>query len=644
MVEAVDELGTLLRCGVPSPQPEVGPFARDAFPEGLDTIRLNTSEDCTLRCTYCYTGRPGTSVRRTSGRMEGSRIRQAIDFFVEHLIDEAPEYTIGFGLTGEPLLRLDDFDLIQNYAEKRGLERGRRIRCIIGSTNGTLLSDEVHDHLTALSPVREWPAISFDGPEWIHDAMRCFPDGSGSYGYIESRVKRWLAKDNASASATLTGTHPYVTDIFLHLFELGFRSILIKPVRTRPGRDFAIDARSIARVKEEYTRFVHFLLEQPPSDLLCYLSALSDRDFFGRFLIRLLLGTRILYRCPAGKTDVSVDAEGDIYPCDSFIGIEEFRLGNVCTRMDEDKRRGFLALRVDEKHTCTSCWARYLCGGGCYYSGWLATGRMDTPDSIKCDLIRHLITVGMFLLSEVRARDADLLNAYISGLAALPPPSAPPIADCLYTEHAISSDERAKGWRRARAFRLDDRSQFRGPKIWRGRKDLSATVRSAWDRTRFYLMAEVVDDVFCPPPTITRIDQGDSVQFALALEQKRVGGHRQPHDMYEYVIGIVHDRPLCIRLTAPLGEPTGIVRDPDLSIVRNKRRTIYRMAIPWSDMPALRPEPGRTYRFTLAVNERDDPRQSRAWMEWTPGLVVERDPGCFGRLRLVSKREGREES
>lgn len=568
--------------------------------------------------------------------MSASLIRQTVDFFAEHLIDGATDYTIGFGLTGEPLLSLDDFDLIRACAEKRSLEGGRRIRCIVGSTNGMLLSDEVHDRLSAADPVRDWPVISLDGPARIHDAMRPLPDGSGSYARIEPRVKRWLARDNASASATLTGFYPYVTDIFRHLFELGFRSIPIKPVRVSPDTPFAVNAPNLGRVKEEYSRFARFLLEQDTADLLCYLPALSERDFLGRFLMRLARGGRILYRCPAGKTDVSVGPGGAIYPCDSFVGIDQFRLGDVHTGIDENRRQEFLALRVDEKRTCRSCWARHLCGGGCYYSAWLATGRIDAPDPSTCALVRHLIAIGMSLLSELRARDPEVLNAYTSGLVHLPPSIAPPTAACPHRMHSTRLDEKTDNTETSSGtIRLDRRDQCRGPKIWRGPSDLSATIRSTWDQERFHLIAEIEDDIHCPPPTIPRIDGGDSLQFALAPEDPESERHRGTLDMYEYILGLIDNRPICIRLTAPVGEPTGIVPNPDLSILRDRTQTTYRVAIPWSDMPALRPGPGKPYRFALVVNERDDPRQSRAWMEWTPGLVVERNPACFGKLHLV---------
>jgi len=263
---------------------------------------------------------------------------------------------------------------------------------------------------------------------------------------------------------------------------------------------------------------------------------------------------------------------------------------------------------------------------------------MDTPDPVTCDLVRHLITIVQFLLSELQARHPEVLNACISGWTPLPPPSRPPTVDCPQGRHDLVSAGAVRHAKGPHTIQLHHRAQCRGPKIWRGRKDLSATVRSTWTQERIHLTAEVVADVHCPPPSIPQIDQGDSFQFALTPEETDMRERRAAHNMYEYILGLVDDRPICIRSTAPIGEPTGIVPNPDLSIRRNRNRTIYRIAIPWSDIPALNPEPGRTYRFALAVNERDNLRQSRAWMEWSPGLVVERDPACFGTLRLIREK------
>lgn len=47
---------------------------------------------------------------------------------------------------------------------------------------------------------------------------------------------------------------------------------------------------------------------------------------------------------------------GNIYPCDSFVGNEEFRIGNIHTGINEDIKRKFEKKTIYERPKCKSCW------------------------------------------------------------------------------------------------------------------------------------------------------------------------------------------------------------------------------------------------------------------------------------------------
>ncbi len=602
--EALEELRQLMKMGL---------FRRTSFspPEEfvLKTVRLAIAPECNLMCRYCYTGRSS----RKDRRMSVQQALKVVDFFVD---GGTSPLTFSFGLTGEPLLALDLFKAVKEHVDLRSRETGRKLSCFIPNTNATLLTQDVARELSAvLRGNLSSLVISIDGPRHIHDAARCFPKGEGSYERIEPLVREHVSRWPAVASAVLTGERPYVTEIFLHLFELGFRSIHIKPVRIDPRSPLAITRRNIDKVKGEYSKFVRFLLSQDDLHLLYYLSAIYKTDFFGRFFLRLLTGAKLLYRCPAAKEEVAVDTKGDIYPCDSFIGIKEFKLGNVFDGgIDKGKQRRFILLHVDRKPVCSSCWARYLCGGGCYHSAWLATGRIETPDPVKCQLVRHLIEQGMVLLAEISQRNPKILRALLSKYRFRSPQGASPSAVCKFTpESPFPNPSR---WEGATPIRLCREDQFRGPKLWGGEEDLSGEIRTLWDDRCFYIRADVRDDIFLPPASLGRLSDGDSFQFAL-------GSH-------EYGLALISGNPILARTAAPPEVPLGEVRNSQVSIVRRGDITIYQAAVPWEE---LRFEPtSETCSFNVVLNERDHPFQSRAWMEWAPGMVVEKDPSLFGRL------------
>ena len=73
--------------------------------------------------------------------------------------------------------------------------------------------------------------------------------------------------------------------------------------------------------------------------------------------------------CGAGKTMVSVSADGGVYPC-HMLQVPEFRIGNILhdplVKIAESYvHQEFLDLTVESVEECSSCTYAYLCGGGC---------------------------------------------------------------------------------------------------------------------------------------------------------------------------------------------------------------------------------------------------------------------------------------
>jgi uncharacterized protein len=93
-------------------------------------------------------------------------------------------------------------------------------------------------------------------------------------------------------------------------------------------------------------------------------------------------GTHRPYPCGAGAGYFGVSAEGGLYACHRFVEDEGGRLGDVASGPDRAAQRGWLTDRhVHRQEPCRTCWARYLCGGGCHHE----VMRRGRP---ACDYIR----------------------------------------------------------------------------------------------------------------------------------------------------------------------------------------------------------------------------------------------------------------
>jgi uncharacterized protein len=93
-------------------------------------------------------------------------------------------------------------------------------------------------------------------------------------------------------------------------------------------------------------------------------------------------GTHRPYPCGAGAGYFGVSAEGALSACHRFVDDPVGAMGSVAAGIDRSAQRRWLETRfVDRQEPCRSCWARYLCGGGCHHEV-IHRGRP------ACDLIR----------------------------------------------------------------------------------------------------------------------------------------------------------------------------------------------------------------------------------------------------------------
>jgi uncharacterized protein len=100
--------------------------------------------------------------------------------------------------------------------------------------------------------------------------------------------------------------------------------------------------------------------------------------------------------CSGGREFITITADGDVYPCHMFIGVDEFKMGNV---HDEDFpgekfskiREMFYKINVNTSYYCNSCWARFICGGECNWQSYLFYKDLSRPTEQRCLKMKLLI-------------------------------------------------------------------------------------------------------------------------------------------------------------------------------------------------------------------------------------------------------------
>ena len=127
-------------------------------------ITLHISNDCNLRCKYCFGG--GGSYNQERNLMTEQTAIEFVDFCVEQF--ERVEKIVFFG--GEPMLNLKGMEIVCNrfkyYKEEGKIDILPNFVII---TNGTILTDRmlafIKRNISAMT-------ISIDGPKEINDIQR----------------------------------------------------------------------------------------------------------------------------------------------------------------------------------------------------------------------------------------------------------------------------------------------------------------------------------------------------------------------------------------------------------------------------------------------------------------------------------------
>lgn len=158
----------------------------------MEQIVLNVTEDCNLRCKYCFLSEIYEHTRnRTDSMMQETVAFQALDYFFQKMKTIA-EYNPGkmcaitfYG--GEPLL---NFSLIKKCIEYT--KKNCPVPFIFNlTTNGILLKGEIADYLVGQGV---FIAVSFDGTKENHDRNRVVSKLSGSYDIIYENLKTFMQK------------------------------------------------------------------------------------------------------------------------------------------------------------------------------------------------------------------------------------------------------------------------------------------------------------------------------------------------------------------------------------------------------------------------------------------------------------------
>lgn len=357
-------------------------------PTVVKALCLHIAHACNLSCKYCF-AEEGLYHGKKAELMPYEVGKQALDFLVANSGNRRNLEVDFFG--GEPLLNFDVVKQLVAYGRELEKNHDKHFRFTL-TTNGVLLNDEIMEFAN-----REMDnvVLSIDGRKEIHDMMRPFQRGDGSYDIILPKFQKFAesrGQQKYYARGTFTHNNLDFSKDVLHLADLGFKQISVEPVVAQATDDYALREEDLPKLFEEYDKLAAEMVKRHG----------TDKDFtFFHFMIDLEGGPCVYKRlsgCGSGTEYMAVTPSGELYPCHQFVGTEGFKMGDVWTGItNTEMQTQFKGCNVYSRPACKDCFAKFYCSGGCAANAYNFTGDIRGNYALGCELQKKRIECAIMI-------------------------------------------------------------------------------------------------------------------------------------------------------------------------------------------------------------------------------------------------------
>lgn len=320
----------------------------------LQNLCLVLSQDCNMRCIYCYEN--GGSFNKTRKIMDCSTIKKIVDWWISKIPQEISLVRVEF-YGGEPLLNISGFMYAIEYINEKMKQLNKKVRYFV-ITNGTLINGEI---LEVLKINKVTVTLSIDGDRESQNVNRRLLGNQDSYDIVIQNLHRLLDL-NVRVLARITMTQGNVKRLFnsvVSLWEAGIDEVDCIAVLTNSEK---------LRIREDDLIELRKTCEMIQKKMVDNLITKKEK-FFGNYLriIGSLYDNWDKFYPMCGYYSykkIYCTPDEELYNCEKLIGFNSECLGTVdeieCIQLKE---------RITS-HTyskkCAECVMRRVCGGYCY--------------------------------------------------------------------------------------------------------------------------------------------------------------------------------------------------------------------------------------------------------------------------------------
>lgn len=310
----------------------------------ISAAYLHLTDKCNLHCIGCYSNVPNRNNQE-------SLDTESIKSILKKLGDNKVKTLVFSG--GEPFLRPDLVEILK-YARKRA-----HIRKIILATNGTIIQEKV---LRKIKRYTTYVSVSVDG----FDDNKCdYIRDKGTFSkvchFIETAEK---LRVRISLLPTIHKENYRDLDFYSqfatkHHLPISFSLLTCNSFETSIAEYVISDA----ELSEVLGQNENTMFEDVPVNL---------KDYYFK------------ESCGAGRTMISIDAHGKVYPC-HMLQNDMFLMGDILSEsltdiMNRAEDMPIVNKGVNTNEGCPECIFKYFCGGGCKARAFYSNGEYYNKD------------------------------------------------------------------------------------------------------------------------------------------------------------------------------------------------------------------------------------------------------------------------
>lgn len=355
---------------------------------------LYLTENCNLKCNYCYEGND-----KRSKTLNNQDLEKAISFIVQNN-PQNENINLTF-LGGEPLLNKDAIYLCMDIINHKWSQSKELFKFHI-TTNGILLDKEI---IKLFKRNNVDVSISIDGDKRTHNLNRRSKNGTDVYeDIIENMhlmqemgldffVRMTVTENNA---ALLSANLQYFYNMGIRKFHIGIDNM---GEWTHEGLNI---------LDEQMEKMDYFYLEILGREEGAVLN-LHD------YKIGTFVAKTIPQYCSGGSIGhLVINSSGELFPCGYVVNNDIWNLGTIETGLDRSKFLQSARNHVVSKSTCHECDIAFTCSGAkCGFCNYVKTGKLNVHSVQTCKRERILFKHNLYVFREMYRRKDKRLMRYL---------------------------------------------------------------------------------------------------------------------------------------------------------------------------------------------------------------------------------------